>query len=236
MSKILIVEDESSIAEALTYALETEHFMCYHEETGEGAISICHEQEFDFIVLDIGLPDMSGFDVCRKIRLHRQTPILFLSARDSEMDRVLGLEFGADDYVTKPFSPRELTARIRAILRRTNAHTSKETAASTQSTQTVTTDILFNNTRAMQIYSKGTPIDLTAHEYKLLACLIKQPHRTFTREQLLENAWDDPGSAMDRTIDAHIKSLRSKLRTTNKELAEVIVTRRGLGYSYHPPS
>ena len=232
MSKILIVEDESSIAETLAYALETEHFQCTHVATGSDAIAEAIETDYTFIVLDIGLPDMSGFDVCREIRQTRQTPILFLSARDSEMDRVLGLEFGGDDYVTKPFSPREVTARIRAILRRTQiapANTGSE--ASTQQNQ-----LLSHNAEAMQILCNGEHIDLTAHEYKILACFLRQPGRTFTREQLLENAWDDPGSAMDRTIDAHIKSLRAKLRNCTPELAEVIVTRRGLGYSYQPPS
>lgn len=232
MSTILIVEDESSIAETLKYALETEHFQCHHVSTGNDAIVATQENNYSLIVLDIGLPDISGFDVCKAVRQHQQTPILFLSARDSEMDRVLGLEFGADDYVTKPFSPRELTARIRAILRR-----SQQAAPEAPIQQAFDdTALLRHDSTAMQIYHKETPLDLTAHEYKLLACFIGQPNRTFTREQLLENAWEDPGSAMDRTIDAHIKALRAKLRDVSPLLEEIIVTRRGLGYFFQPPS
>ena len=233
MSKILIVEDESSIAETLAYALETEHFECHQASTGASALEITRSENFDCIVLDVGLPDMSGFDVCREIRRHHHTPILFLSARDSEMDRVLGLEFGADDYVTKPFSPRELSARIRAILRRT-ATQQVPSAISPQKTQQAT-PLLKHDPKAMCILSSGTPLDLTAHEYKLLACFMKQPGRTFTREQLLQSAWEDPGSAMDRTIDAHIKTLRAKLRNSSPKLSEVIITKRGLGYSYQAP-
>ena len=229
MPNILIVEDESSIAENLIYALETEHFSCTHAGTGGEALAIVPQCAFDLIVLDIGLPDISGFDICRKIRETHNTPILFLSARDSETDRVLGLEFGADDYVTKPFSPRELTARIRAILRRSTPATSTpDSKESVKESETLTHD-----SDSMQIFYGSTALDLTAHEYKLLGCFISQPNRTFSREQLLEHAWDDPGSAMDRTIDAHVKSLRAKLRQASPELAEVIVTRRGLGYFYN---
>lgn len=230
MPNILIVEDESSIAENLIYALETEHFLCKHVDTGNAAVEEIKQENYDLIVLDIGLPDISGFDVCRKVRETHDTPILFLSARDSETDRVLGLEFGGDDYVTKPFSPRELTARIRAILRRI----SKPAPASLQ--EQSNEEPLHHDAAAMQIYWKTEPLELTAHEYKLLVCFLEQPTRTFTREQLLEQAWEDPGSAMDRTIDAHIKSLRAKLRHASPELAEVIVTRRGLGYFYQPCS
>jgi len=229
VSKILIVEDESSIAETLKYALETEHFSCDHSGTGADAITMAQQNSYELIVLDIGLPDISGFDVCKKIREHSNTPILFLSARDSEMDRVLGLEFGADDYVTKPFSPRELSARVRAILRRAQPHTEKQVNSNDS-------ELLSHDAPAMLITCLGTPLDLTAHEYKLMCCFMKQPNRTFTRDQLLENAWEDPGSAMDRTIDAHIKTLRAKLREASPQLAEIIVTRRGLGYVFHPPN
>lgn len=228
VQNILIVEDESSIAENLKYALETEHFKCLHVETGILAVETAKAMRFDLIVLDIGLPDISGFDVCKEVRSCQDTPILFLSARDSEIDRILGLEFGADDYVAKPFSPRELTARIRAILRRAHPHKRPKPELNEVCSG------LHHDPHSMNVLFDGKPIDLTAHEYKLLCCFLANPNRTFTREQLLENAWDDPGSAMDRTIDAHIKSLRAKLRETSPELAEVIVTRRGLGYLYQP--
>ncbi len=230
MPHILIVEDEFSIAETIIYALKTEHFETSHVSTGSEAISLIQNNNtYALVILDIGLPDTTGLDVCQIIRKQSGVPILFLTARDSEIDRILGLEFGADDYVTKPFSPRELVARIKAILRRTSSNSSPQKLIS-HTTTGISIDSL-----AMTIHSDGKPLDLTAHEYKLLATFIAQPGRTFTREQLLKHAWDDPGSAMDRTVDAHIKTLRSKLHASSSKYTEVIQTRRGLGYCYHPP-
>jgi len=226
LSSILIVEDESSIAENLIYALQTEHFQTTHLTHGAKASELVKTKEFDLVVLDIGLPDISGLDICRSIRTHSQIPILFLTARHSEIDQILGLELGADDYVTKPFSPRTLVARIRAILRRATPPMKIEEATSQNS--------IHHDPSAMTISCQGTQLDLTAHEYKLLATFLSQPGRTFTREQLLIHAWDDPGAAMDRTIDAHIKSIRAKLKTISPTYAETIQTRRGLGYLYTP--
>jgi two-component system catabolic regulation response regulator CreB len=224
---ILIVEDETSIAENLIYALETENYTTTHLSTGSEVLPMVESTNFDLIVLDVGLPDILGFEVCKQVRTISQVPILFLTARDSEIDQVLGLELGADDYVTKPFSPRALAARIRAILRRSNN-------TATQASQAQST-LLQHDPSAMSITCAGTLLELTAHEYKLLATFMSQPGRTFTRDQLLENAWEDPGSAMDRTVDAHIKSLRAKLRDASELCADVIQTRRGLGYCYHTP-
>jgi len=228
MATILIVEDESSIADTIIYALETEHFQTQHVSTGGEALDLLTKKRFDLVVLDIGLPDTTGFEVCKEIRTSSTIPILFLTARDSEIDRILGLEFGADDYVTKPFSPRELAARIKAILRRSSPATS-------QIQKEIPQDGLAINSEAMLVTCYGKTLDLTAHEYKLLATFMGQPGRTFTREQLLEHAWEDPGSAMDRTVDAHIKTLRAKLNASSDNCTEVIQTRRGLGYCYHPP-
>lgn len=222
---ILIVEDELSIAENLVYALETENFSTTHLSVGATVVETLKSSHVDLVVLDIGLPDIMGFDVCREIRKFSSVPLLFLTARDSEIDHVLGLELGADDYVTKPFSPRELAARIRAILRRSSDNKPESTPES----------LLTHDSRAMSIHCAGAMLDLTAHEYKLLATFMSQPGRTFTRDQLLERAWEDPGSAMDRTVDAHIKSLRAKLRDASECCSEVIQTRRGLGYCYHSP-
>lgn len=219
MPAVLIVEDEPAIADTLIYALETENFSVTHVTTAQDGLNYFDSHAPDFAVLDIGLPDFTGFDLCRKIRDFSQVPILFLTARDSEIDQVLGLELGADDYVTKPFSPRTVVARIRAILRRG------------KSTPQASSSLLHHDSDTMSITCCSHHLDLTAHEYKLLAILLGQPGRVFTREQLLEQAWDDPGSAMDRTIDAHIKSLRAKLRLHSEDAAETIQTRRGLGYT-----
>lgn len=234
---ILIVEDEISIAENILYALETENFTTSHLSTGSQVADTVRENDISLIVLDVGLPDILGFDVCRQVRAFSNVPILFLTARDSEIDHVLGLELGADDYVTKPFSPRELAARIRAILRRSSvAQPSAELPSATATASPPAAPLLSHDPSAMRISCSGAALDLTANEYKLLAAFMSQPGRTFTRDQLLEKAWADPGAAMDRTVDAHVKSLRAKLRNASSACAEVIQTRRGLGYCYHCPN
>ena len=224
MPTVLLIEDEPAIADTLLYALRTEGFTPHHELTGTEGLKWLQENECDLLVLDIGLPDVLGFDVCRKVREFSQVPVLFLTARDSEIDQVLGLELGADDYVTKPFSPRAVVARIRAILRRSCA-TEVESAEAARSQA-----FLHHDESAMAVTCLGAPLNLTAHEYKLLALLLKQPGRTFTRDQILMQAWEDPGSAMDRTIDAHIKTLRAKIRLAAPDHDDPIQTRRGLGY------
>jgi two-component system, OmpR family, catabolic regulation response regulator CreB len=226
MLRVLLVEDEPAIADTLVYALETECFEVIHTVTGNEALTIATQKEFDLVILDIGLPDMTGLDVCRQLRLHSTIPILFLTARHGELDRVLGLELGGDDYVTKPFSPREIVARVRAILRRTQL---KESAI-IQDPVPIAERSLQHQAGEMQIYCYGTSLDLTAHEYKLLLVLMQQPGRVFSRDQLLDQAWQDPGAVTDRTIDAHIKSIRAKLRLVRNGAEELIQTRRGLGY------
>ena len=224
MPRILLVEDETSIADTLVYALETEHFEVIHATTGGTALDLL-DDSCQLAILDVGLPDMSGFDLCLEIRKTSCLPILFLTARDSEVDRILGLELGGDDYVTKPFSPREVAARVRAILRRAGMEGSGVTQ------DTAPSGPLYHDEESMTISCHGQALTLTAHEYKLLAALMTKPGRIFTREQLLEKAWEDPGSAMDRTVDAHIKSLRAKLRATTPDGTDPIETRRGLGYT-----
>ena len=222
MPRILLVEDEPAIADTLIYALGTECFEVSHSLTGAGALRAAADSHYDLAILDIGLPDMTGLDVCRKLRENSPIPILFLTARDGEVDRILGLELGGDDYVTKPFSPREIVARVRAILRR---------SASTPSiTPESSTAPLSHDSAAMRIQCHGKDLDLTAHEYKLLLVLMEKPGRVFTRDQLLDKAWQDPGAVTDRTIDAHIKSIRAKLRIAREGAEDLIETRRGLGY------
>jgi two-component system catabolic regulation response regulator CreB len=226
MPRVLLVEDEPAIADTLIYALGTERFDVTHALTGGEALAAATRQTCDFSIIDIGLPDMSGLDVCRQLRATSRIPVLFLTARDSEVDRILGLELGGDDYVTKPFSPREVVARVRAILRRSTPVLTRQTKSETS----VAPQTLHHDPDAMRIRCHGTTLDLTAHEYKLLLVLLEKPGRVYTRDQLLDLAWQDPGAVTDRTIDAHIKSIRSKLRLARPGAEDLIQTRRGLGY------
>ena len=224
MPRVLLVEDEPAIADTLVYALGTECFEVVHALTGADALAAAEKESFDFAILDIGLPDMTGLDVCRRLRETSSIPVLFLTARDAEVDRILGLELGGDDYVTKPFSPREIVARVRAILRRS------QSPPSAAPSNPGNGKVLRHDTSSMRIHCHGETLDLTAHEYKLLLVLLEKPGRVFTRDQLLEHAWQDPGAVTDRTIDAHIKSIRAKLRLVREGAEDMIQTRRGLGY------
>lgn len=219
---ILVVEDEAAIAETITYALSTEGFAPLWKTTGRDALAVLAAQPVALVVLDVGLPDVSGLDVCRELRKRHAVPVIFLTARSSEVDKIVGLELGADDYLAKPFSPRELTARIRAVLRRSNPDRvgAGGTAPAGWS----------HDAAKCRISFRGKALDLTRNEYRLLAALLAAPGRVFSRDQLMTAAWDDPGAAFDRTVDAHIKTLRAKLREAAPE-ADPIVTHRGLGYS-----
>lgn len=223
---VLIVEDESVIAQTIDYALETEGFLPVWVMTGRDALAALRQQPIALVVLDVGLPDASGFDVCREIRRFSAVPIIFLTARSEEVDRIVGLELGADDYLAKPFSPRELTARVRAVLRRGQGSSAALSAAPTLAAAAIWS---VDEARCRITY-RGAALELTRNEYRLLRTLVAQPGRVFSRDQLMEAAWDDPGSALDRTVDAHIKTLRTKLRAAAPE-ADPIVTHRGLGYS-----
>jgi len=227
---ILVVEDEPGIAETITYALETEGMKHHWVTTGQEAITACHKETHDLVLLDIGIPDMSGFDVCRKIREHSSIPIVFLTARQEEIDRVAGLEMGGDDYIVKPFSPRELTARIRAILRRSEATPPQHSTSIPTANECYSAASLDVDEIKKTIHFHHQPLDLSRYEFRLLAVLVQSPGRVFSREQLLERAWEEPEASMDRTIDAHIKKLRAKLKQIQPD-HDPIITHRGLGYS-----
>ncbi|HWA85804.1 MAG TPA: two-component system response regulator CreB [Opitutus sp.] len=221
---ILVVEDEAAIAETIVYALQTEGFLVRWSRTAGEAQAAMGREPVALVVLDVGLPDGSGFDVCRELRRTRAVPVIFLTARSGEVDRVVGLELGADDYVVKPFSPRELTARVRAVLRRSDG------AAAASLPPAAATGIWAHDEARCRISYRGKPLELTRNEYRLLGALLAQPGRVFSREQLMTAAWDDPGAALDRTVDAHVKTLRAKLREASPD-TDPIVTHRGLGYS-----
>jgi two-component system catabolic regulation response regulator CreB len=251
--KILIIEDEPAIADTLLYALKTEGFEPHWCATGQAGVAALSVQPFALVVLDIGLPDGSGFEFCKSIRTQSDVPIIFLTARAAEIDRVVGLEIGGDDYLVKPFSPRELTARVKAILRRTNGHGATPHVSSgpqiaqptpiASPSQTSTEAIgrhsanLKSETSAFaldearcQIAYRSQLLDLTRYEFRLLRALLAQPGRVFSRDQLMNAAWEEPAASLDRTVDAHIKTLRAKLRAIDKT-TDPIQTHRGLGYS-----
>ncbi len=218
--KILLVEDEPSIADNIVYALKTDGFEPVSCSTGREALARFAQEKFTLIILDVGLPDINGFELCKQFRALSAVPIIFVTARKDEIDRVVGLEIGGDDYVVKPFSPRELTARVKAILRRT---AQPPTAAGPE-------PMFVIDDERCEIRYHGTPLSLSRYELRLLKILAQKPGRVFSREQLMEQAWEEPESAFDRTVDAHIKTLRAKLRAVRSD-EDPIRTHRGLGYS-----
>jgi two-component system catabolic regulation response regulator CreB len=223
-TRIFIVEDEPSIAQTVQFALQAEGFATEHFPTGSACLAALGTGTPSLILLDVGLADGSGFEFFRRIRQITDTPVIYMTARDAEVDRVAGLEMGADDYIVKPFSLRELVARVRVVLRRSDTASAATAGAS---------DVFRIDSVRRQIHYHAQPLDLTLHEYRLLETLLSQPERVFTRGQLLERGWDDPDHRLERTIDSHIKSLRNKLRKI-KPKADPICTHRGVGYSLIP--
>ena len=232
---ILIVEDEQAIADSIAYALRTDGFVPRHVTLGEQALAVMRSSEAgaapQLVVLDIGLPDMSGLEACRQLRQFSDVPVIFLTARSDEIDRIVGLEIGADDYVTKPFSPRELVARIRVILRRARAATMPPQPPADAGKPIVAGAPRFE-LRALEarVLFHGQPLDLTRYEYLLLKTLLESPGHVLSRTQLMERVWSGASDTLERTVDAHVKSLRAKLRAIDAQ-EEPIQTHRGLGYS-----
>jgi two-component system catabolic regulation response regulator CreB len=219
--KVLIVEDEPAIRDNIQFALESEGIETLQCGTGFEALPLLEQSHIDLVVLDVGLPDISGFDLLKRIRALQQTPVILLTARNAELDRVLGLEIGADDYVVKPFSPRELAARVKAVLRRTNA---REPAA------VPATGAIVIDKEKRQVLYRGTQLSLSKFEYEILVVFAARPGQVFSREQLMDRVWDEPSQSLERTVDAHIKNLRAKLRAVWPDI-DPIVTHRGSGYS-----
>ncbi|MGR9045401.1 MAG: two-component system response regulator CreB [Gammaproteobacteria bacterium] len=225
---VLVIEDEPAIAETICYALNTDGFETHWRTTGLQGIECAVAVRPHLIVLDIGLPDTNGFDVFRRLQslVDAPPPVIFLTARTEEIDRVVGLELGADDYIGKPFSPRELCARVRAVLRRSR----QQQVVSIHKTEDGRFDV---SPERYEIRYYGTPLELTLHEFRLLHTLIKQPQRVFSREELLSQCWDAPEHRLDRVVDTHIKTLRAKLCAVRPD-EEAIRTHRGIGYSLKP--
>lgn len=247
---ILLVEDDPAIAEPMCYALQREGWQVDWQTTAQGALQSLQRQGFDGLILDVGLPDMDGFDLCRQIRLTWQTPLLFLTARNDEIERIIGLEIGADDYCAKPFSPREIISRMKAIWRRmqpsqqsqpdnaSNAkpepttinHNANHPLNSTANSPDIQTWGAWRyHALSYQMFYHEQLLNLTRYELGLLLVLLQQPERVFSREQLMQQVWQHPEHSLERTVDSHIKTLRQKLRAIHP--VDPIVTHRGLGYS-----
>jgi two-component system catabolic regulation response regulator CreB len=217
---VLVVEDEPAIADAIQYALETDGFRTVCLSSGLPVLRFLEAEQVDAIVLDVGLPDINGFELCKEIRKSLSIPVIFLTARSDEIDKVVGLEIGGDDYVTKPFSPRELTARVKAVVRRVRMSSQPRPAEG----------VFHVDESRKQISYFGRPLDLSRYEYAILRTFIRRPGHVFTRDLLMDTCWDQPESSLDRTVDAHIKNIRGKLREIRPDV-DPIVTHRGMGYS-----
>jgi two-component system catabolic regulation response regulator CreB len=223
-TKILIIEDECGIADTIVYALKTEGFEPLWCATGGEGRRLLEREKPDLVILDVGLPDVNGFELCRELRKTSGVPVIFLTARADEVDRVVGLEIGGDDYVVKPFSPRELTARVRAVLRRSAAAGHPGPQPTTEGATAFAVD-----EQRMTIAYHRTPLELSRVEFRLLSALLKYPGRVFSRQALMNAAWDDPDVSLERTVDTHIKTLRNKLKGVRPD-CDPIETRRGFGY------
>ncbi|WP_226469850.1 two-component system response regulator CreB [Luteimonas panaciterrae] len=230
MPNILLVEDESAIADTVLYALRAEGFAATHCLAGHEALQVAREHTFDLAILDVGLPDIGGFALCRELRRDRDLPVIFLTARDAEMDRVLGLELGADDYVVKPFSPRELVARVRVVLRRVTTSVGMTSAGMTSAGASQRHGDFEHDSEGKRIRYRGRVLDLTRYEYGLLAALLSRPGAVLSRGQLMDRVWGDALESGDRTVDTHVKTLRAKLKAIAPEV-DPIHTHRSLGYS-----
>ena len=219
---IIVVEDEAAIAAAVVYALQAEGWQVEHLGLGSQALARLQAGGVDLVVLDVGLPDISGLEVCRQLRRFSQIPVVFLTARNDEVDRVLGLELGGDDYLGKPFSPRELVARVRARLRRP--------ALQQADAQWQAVGELQIDRQARRVRYRRQLLELTRYEYLLLEALAQRPGAILSRAQLMDRIWDAASDSADRTVDTHIKTLRGKLRSAGAN-EQMIRTHRGLGYA-----
>lgn len=223
-TKILVVDDEKDILELITYNLQKEGFYVEVSPDGEDALKKIRSDRFDLVLLDLMLPGMQGMEICRNLKSGDDTasiPIIMLTAKSEELDKVLGLEMGADDYITKPFSPRELVARIRAVLRRAREAPEQE--------RVINVGDLVINTDTYQVMKKDRPIQLSATEFRLLVYLVQKKGRVFNRDMLLDAVWKDEAFVEPRTVDVHIRRLRSRIEDDPSH-PEYIKTRRGIGY------
>lgn len=227
MSRVLVVEDEESFSDAVSYMLRKEGFEVSVAASGTAALTEFDRTGADIVLLDLMLPEMPGTEVCRQLRQRSNVPIIMVTARDSEIDKVVGLEIGADDYVTKPYSPRELVARIRAVLRR-NAPEAIEQSNATMSAGPVRMDV-----ERHVVTVDGDPVALPLKEFELLELLLRNAGRVLTRGQLIDRVWGSDYVGDTKTLDVHVKRLRSKIEP-EPSAPRYLVTVRGLGYKFEP--
>jgi DNA-binding response OmpR family regulator len=223
---ILLVDDEDSIQKLLAFPLERDGFRVVQARDGAEALERFAEERIDLVVLDLMLPKLDGIEVCRRIRVSSMVPILMLTARDDELDKVLGLELGADDYMTKPFSVREFRSRVRALLRRASAPRHDPSGD-----DTIEVDGLHIDPARRRVTLRGENVDLTYVEFELLRAMAERPGRVFSRQALLERLWGDSDYRDPRTIDVHVRHLREKLEQDARR-PEYIFTVRGAGYRF----
>jgi two-component system OmpR family response regulator len=221
---ILIVDDHPNIREMVRFALEKDSFTTCEASNGAAALEMFHKRSPALVVLDVSMPELDGFEVCRQLRKVSKVPILFLSSRDEEIDRILGLELGGDDYLTKPFSPRELVARVKVILRRTQE--SHEPPAPTLADVTNVGPLTLDFIRCEARWQDHVVI-LTATEFNILKVMMRRPGKVWSRQDLMDQAWDVATHVSDRTIDSHVRRLRQKFASVG---AEPVATVHGFGY------
>lgn len=224
MKKIVVVDDEESILKIVDYALTEAGFEVHIARDGAGAEFMLEQVKPDLVILDVMLPGKSGLEIAKDLRVHSDVPIIMLSARGDEVDRILGLEFGADDYVTKPFSPRELVSRVRAILRRVEGAPAER----------ITLGDLQIDTDSRQVVLGGQPIHLTTSEYAILLHLARHPGKAFSRQAILAALWDESPVGDERAVDVHVHNIREKIEADQKN-PTYLLTVRGFGYRLREP-
>jgi two-component system response regulator RegX3 len=224
--RILVADDDPAVLDSIRHSLEREHLEVETAEHGEEALEAVRKGDFDVVILNVMMPRLFGTDVCRTLRAESDVPIILLSARDAELDRVLGLELGADDYVTKPFSMAELLSRVRSILRRRNID--RAAAGGIRQVGDIRIDFARH-----QVTVAGEPVQLTSSEFRLLVLLAEEPERVYNRREIMEHLWQSPYVGDERACDIHISNLRRKIEIDPRN-PERIVTVRGVGYTLLP--
>jgi two-component system response regulator ResD len=229
-TKVLVVDDEDRIRRLVRMYLERENYEIEEADNGEDALELALENDYDVIILDLMMPEMDGIEVCEKLREEKATPVIMLTAKGEESNRVQGFEVGADDYVVKPFSPREVVLRVKALLRRSSSQTFSGT--DTQTNDVLVYPHLTIDYDAHRVTADDKEVNLTPKEYELLCFLAKSPDKVFNREQLLKEVWEYEFFGDLRTVDTHVKRLREKLNNVSEQASKMIVTVWGVGYKF----